>query len=277
MKKLLLLSVVFFGLAQTVMSSSYTYDDVLNLPPTPVIKIQNDLGSPEQNAGTTETTFSFNGSGSYDDETSTSNLEVRFDFENDGVLDTYFSKRKSAKHKYETTGIKTIRMEVLDLQGNVASGYTQVLIVNNTPPVAHFNVEPKSGTSGTIFKVNTGHSEDSQYMKYKLEYRFDWNSDGKFDTHFERKTSWNHRYSTTGVKNIIMEVRDNEGASDTYKKQVEVIPNTPPTASLNIETISVNEKLARIKLDASESKDTQDSKIKYKWDYNYTGNAQSTP
>ena len=187
------------------------------------------------------------------------------------VLDTYFSKRKSAKHKYETTGIKTIRMEVLDLQGNVASGYTQVLIVNNTPPVAHFNVEPKSGTSGTIFKVNTGHSEDSQYMKYKLEYRFDWNSDGKFDTHFERKTSWNHRYSTPGVKNIIMEVRDPEGASDTYKKQVEVIPNTPPTASLNIETISVNEKLARIKLDASESKDTQDSKIKYKWDYNYTG------
>ena len=68
-------------------------------------------------SGTTATTFTFDASGSTDNEDDTSLLEVRWDWENDGTYDTNFSTTKTATHQYRTVGTFTIKLEVQNSEG----------------------------------------------------------------------------------------------------------------------------------------------------------------
>ena len=67
--------------------------------------------------GTTATTFSFDASGSTDNEDATSALEVRWDWNNDGTWDTNYSTTKTATHQYADVGTYTIKLEVKDSDG----------------------------------------------------------------------------------------------------------------------------------------------------------------
>lgn len=68
-------------------------------------------------AGTTSTTFTFDASGSSDNEDATSALQVKWDWENDGVWDTDYSTTKTATHQYSTAGTYTVKLEVKDSGG----------------------------------------------------------------------------------------------------------------------------------------------------------------
>lgn len=242
-----------------------------DIPPKAEIRIRNDSGNLDQDSGTTATTFTFDGNGSRDLETDSGRLEARFDFENDGKLDTYFSVHKVAEHKYESPGIKTVRMDVLDRAGNVSTTFNQILVVRNTPPDAYFNFSPTSGTPNTIFTFDTKLSRDSQYRSQLLEYRFDFDGDGRFDTKFTNKTRFRHKFKSPGKKNIILEVRDPEGLSAFFSRRIEVIGNTPPTASFTIKELNSDNNSARYQFDASSSHDKESQKLRYRWDFNYTG------
>lgn len=65
-------------------------------------------------AGTTQTVFQVDASASTDRETARAALEVRWDWDDDGVWDTQWSTIKTASHSYQTPGTKTIRLEVRD-------------------------------------------------------------------------------------------------------------------------------------------------------------------
>jgi len=252
-------------------TDSYKYDE-LDLPPTAVIKVRNNSGNRDQYSGTTATTFIFDGNGSRDEETPLSQLEVRFDFDNDGRVDTYFSVTKSEKYKFDTPGLKTIRMEVLDRAGNVSEAFTYVNVVENTYPEAFFNVEPKIGTPGTEFKLNADLSNDSQYNQNLLKYRWDFNGDGKFDTKFNSNKHLKHQFKTTGLKKIILEVRDPEGLYGRYDQMIMVKENTKPIGIFTIKEQKNNGENVVVKMDAGQSYDPDGGKLKYRWDFNYTGN-----
>jgi len=245
-----------------------TYEE---LPPVAVLRVTNNSGNRDQLFGTTNTVFTFDGNGSYDTETSGYDLEVRFDFENDEKQDTYYSHTKTASHKYETTGLKRVKMDVLDGQGNVSTVHETILVVENTPPEAYFKITPLSGTPATKFTIDTRGTFDSQSNTNLLEYRFDFDSDGKFDTKFRNKTVWQHQFGEAGEKAVVLEVRDPEGATAKYSQNITIIENTPPKAAFTTEIQSSNERTANYKLDASSSNDPDGGKLKYKWDYNFTG------
>ena len=67
--------------------------------------------------GDTGTEFTFNASGSTDEETPTSDLSVRWDFEGDGNWDTDFSTFKIIKHTYTEAGNFNASVEVKDEDG----------------------------------------------------------------------------------------------------------------------------------------------------------------
>ncbi len=68
-------------------------------------------------AGLTSTTFRFDASCSSDFEDPTSALQVRFDFDGDGVFETPFSTTKTASFQYSGPGLYEAAIEVLDTGG----------------------------------------------------------------------------------------------------------------------------------------------------------------
>lgn len=92
-----------------------------NTHPTASIAIQPESGS-------MATIFEFDASGCTDNETSTNQLQVRWDFENDGTWDTNYSTTKTASHQYPQAGTYTILLEVKDAGGLVDTEMKQVTV-----------------------------------------------------------------------------------------------------------------------------------------------------
>lgn len=232
----------------------------------------NQNGLQSQARGTTSTRFTFSANNSTDNETTTNKLEARWDFESDGKLDSYFSRTKTIQHTYAKAGVYTVKLEVLDTEGNIASTTRAVTIANNTPPTPSMAVSPLSGTENTVFHFDTSRSRDDQYLAFALEYRFDWNSDGKWDTKYERKTSWNHRFQDASVHVVKMEVQDPEGATASTTQVIRTNANTAPTALFTMKNIA-NSLGAGFLFDASRSTDAESEhrNLLYRWDFNYNG------
>lgn len=276
--------------------------DELDTPPQADFNLQSSSkGLSDYYSGTTSTTFTFNGTPS-DSETSSGRLEVRWDYESDGKWDSFFSYVKSVTHRFEAAGVYKVTMQVLDKGGNVASITKKVTVVENTVPSAYFTFKPVTGTSatynagfdtetgslagtdtGTVFAFDTSRSSDDQYDKTVLRYRFDWESDGKWDTLYNAKTQWKHKFPTSGSHNVTMEVADPEGATATAYATITTFENTPPTALMSV---SLNSNMSKANnytagpnfkvyysFDASSSTDTETpaNKLKYRWDFNYSG------
>jgi photosystem II stability/assembly factor-like uncharacterized protein len=95
-----------------------------NTPPTAVFDVTPDSGD-------TTTTFSFDGSGSSDAEDPPVVLEVRWDWEDDGVYDTGWSPIKTITHVFATSATHTIRMSVRD-GGDLTDSTTRQVVVVET-------------------------------------------------------------------------------------------------------------------------------------------------
>ncbi|HPG38813.1 MAG TPA: chitobiase/beta-hexosaminidase C-terminal domain-containing protein [bacterium] len=80
-------------------------------------------------SGTTQTLFTFDASGCTDSEDSPAVLQVRWDWENDGVWDTEFTTTKAATHQYNSEGTKTVKLEVKDSE-NLANIITHQLNIS---------------------------------------------------------------------------------------------------------------------------------------------------
>lgn len=81
------------------------------------------------NVGTTATVFSFDASESVDQEEETNQLEVRWDWENDGIWDTEYTIVKTANHQFDTSGSFLTHLEVRDSWGLVGSVHNPILVV----------------------------------------------------------------------------------------------------------------------------------------------------
>jgi len=95
-------------------------------PPTAVISIQPTSGPPG-------TSFRFDASSSGDLEDPTSALEVRWDWEDDGIYDTPWSTTKIINHTFNTLGDHFIRLQVRDTDGLMDSTDQLVKVVQVQP------------------------------------------------------------------------------------------------------------------------------------------------
>lgn len=88
-------------------------------------------------SGTPSTTFNFDASGCSDVETSSANIQVRWDWNNDGTFDTPYSMTKTTTHQYTIAGNYTVKLEALDGDGNTnfTTYLVKVLDPTQTPAV----------------------------------------------------------------------------------------------------------------------------------------------
>jgi len=79
-------------------------------------------------SGNSQTTFLFDASGSSDAQDPAGALEVRWDWQNDGVYDTSWSTNKTASYKLGLSGVHTVRLLVRDTGGLTGQTTRQVTV-----------------------------------------------------------------------------------------------------------------------------------------------------
>jgi len=194
-----------------------------NTPPIADFTISPELGD-------TDSVFFFDASASYDIQDSISKLMFRWDFENDSIWDTQFSFDKTISHQYSSKGTYSIILEVKDTEG-LSSTKTKDLVVafGNTAPHALFTINHLSGTSDSLFLFDASESYDMHDSISELRFRWDFETDGIWDTDFSEDFTVSYQYLTIGTYTITLEVKDSKGLTNTLSKQIEILKgNLPP-------------------------------------------------
>ena len=101
----------------------------------------------------------------------------------------------------------------------------------NTAPAASFTVTPPTGSVATTFQFDASGCSDDQDAVSVLQVRWDWESDGTWDTGWSTEKSAQHVYGLAGSYNVTMEVRDMGGHTDNYTEYLEVEPLAIPELS----------------------------------------------
>jgi PKD repeat protein len=212
----------------------------------------------------------FSASRSRDEDGSEAKMEVRWDFEGDSVFDTTFSTDKTAIHRYISTGTHTPILQVRDERGGLASTQAQIRVVANTPTIAKLKITPALGTRETNFRFDASGSRDDQTKTSNLDYRFDFNGDGFFDTEFKASRVISRKIPKAGKFTAVVEVRDHANAVSRATAEFEIVEPAPPTAAFVVEprvgTFNTN-----FQFDASLTSDSSrvGGRLSYRWDFDY--------
>ena len=86
------------------------------------------------------------------------------------------------------------------------------------PPSVSFTISPARGDTKTTFAFDA--SASSSKSDTPLLFRWDWESDGKWDTGFSSESIAQHTYNSLGQRTVKLEVKDQSGAVATATEDV---------------------------------------------------------
>ncbi|MFH0790104.1 MAG: PKD domain-containing protein [Candidatus Omnitrophota bacterium] len=148
--------------------------------------------------------------------------------------------------------------------------------ITNVRPFAAFFITPLKGSIETEFIFNAGVSSDIEDDIFKLQFRWDFENDGRWDTGYSDNKTVSFKYAAAGRKIIRLEVKDTAGLTHTVTKQIDVADaNIPPEAIFTVtpENQHGNYDSFSVALDAAGSWDGEDSRenLKLRWDFDDDG------
>jgi|GEM_PF-6305351 len=92
----------------------------------------------------------------------------------------------------------------------------------STPPTASFSISPTSGLTTTEFIVDASTSTDDDTADEQLLIRWDWESDGLYDTEYSTEKTATPWFTIPGTYDITLEVRDKFGFSTKTTRTLDV-------------------------------------------------------
>ena len=188
-----------------------------NIPPKIVLNI-NTL-----NGITNETEFVFDASKSYENDEQAFKLLAKWDLDGDGSYDEELKKNNLIKHIiYDIGGGK----KVIKLQLSGAKALTvdtSFTIFVNTRPEAAFTFTQTTNYPLPIMKFDASASKDYE-DGHNLQYRWDFENDGVFDTNWLIQDTISHQYYNVGTYQISLSVKDQNGLTSKIEQYVEVKP-----------------------------------------------------
>jgi hypothetical protein len=102
----------------------------------------------------------------------------------------------------------------------------------NTPPTAEFTVTPPTGDTNAVYSFDASYCSDAEDPIQALEVRWDWTSDGVFDTGWGASKIATHVYAMPGECTVTLEVRDTGGLTADASHSVVVNPPVPPPVTI---------------------------------------------
>ncbi len=134
---------------------------------------------------------------------------------------------ESADYGYEwntsgRNGAHSIKAKAYNSANNVSDSEVITVKINNEVPKASFTVSPSTGNTSTVFQVDASGSSDKEDPVSAIEVRWDWESDGTWDTDYATTKTAEHTYVSEGDFRIFLEVKDTNGQVDTTSIQVSV-------------------------------------------------------
>ena len=102
-------------------------------------------------------------------------------------------------------------------------------------PVAAFIVDPLTGPFTTAFTFDASETYNEGHSADDLKVRWDWDGDGIYDTEYSSTKFRIYRYENAGDFNVVMEVINSVGWTDTEIFPVIVYADSvPPIADLKV-------------------------------------------
>ncbi len=92
------------------------------------------------------------------------------------------------------------------------------------PPVARFSAFPTTADTLLSFEFNAGACTDDNTLSFALLFRWDFETDGNWDTQFNPEPKAIFRYNRSGIKTVTLEVMDSDKNTSQASIQVEVKP-----------------------------------------------------
>ncbi len=171
--------------------------------------------------GTVSTIFIFDASDSYTESDLQDTLKVRWDWDGDLMFDTEYSTAMVREHRFDNPDIYKVVMEVSNTDG-WSSRYSTVIEIfaDSVQPYAYFSVTPDSSCVNTIFYFNAASSCNQNIPLTELQFRWDWNNDGIWDTPYMPDTSIYHKYTEFGNFRILLEVKNSVALTDTTSRKI---------------------------------------------------------
>lgn len=228
-------------LATALVLSAATVNGCACEEPNPVLHVRPD--GPVQ-VGQTVTFDSNEAPGDREDYTDSSTT-FNWDLDGDGVFEVHAGNRSMQK-RFDTPGTYNVTLDEVNVlfTGLIygfepAHGYiTKQVVVNpppdegggtpstrppNQPPGASFTVDhnPWYTENDINFDASASYDDDGTIVKYE----WDWEADGTYDATGSTAT---HRYEFAGTYTVRLRVTDDDGATGTTERTVQVMDGVPP-------------------------------------------------
>lgn len=100
-------------------------------------------------------------------------------------------------------------------------------------PVPHFTFEPSVGNTSSVIMFNASASSNPGGNFSDLEFRWDWQGDGIFDTSWSSNFTAGHQFTSPGIHTVRLEVKNLTGAIANVTAQVP-IDGSPPVVTLQL-------------------------------------------
>jgi len=133
----------------------------------------------------------------------------RWDWNNDGIWDTEYEKHSISKHRFYAPGKYQTILQVINSNGLTDTFSQEVQIDQGySPPHPKFEVYPPFGNFLTEFIFDASVSFDDEDSLDQLVFRWDWDGNGIWDTHFKPEPIVTHIFRDMDFYNVALQVQD---------------------------------------------------------------------
>ena len=233
--------------------------------PVPVIHATVSPG-----AGNTTQTFMFDMSKSESQTGRGAKLFTRWDWNGDGKWDTPFTRMLQYEHRFYAPGTWYPKLEMTNLDGGTDSLRLSITVTRGySAPRPVVKIVPAEGHIYTSFLLDASATHDDEDSLDQLDFRWDFEGDGVWDTSYGDSTKIHHTYPETGFYQPGFQVRDPKGLVTQGRLKVNVSMKDPRLlVSFRCIPDSVTDHTP-IMMDASASIDQgfPDRPMSYRWDW----------